>query len=69
MRIAIITTALITSAAGCTNQDVYDNFQRDKARRCLEVPESQYEQCMQEASVPYEEYNRDRVEYLEEQQK
>lgn len=50
--------------AGCTHQNIYDNIQQDKARRCIEKPESQYEQCMQDASTPYEQYQREREDYL-----
>lgn len=50
--------------AGCTHQNVYDNIQQDNARRCIERPESQYEQCMKDANIPYEQYQREREDLL-----
>lgn len=47
---------------GCSNRAVYDNVQLNNRRECNRVPPSQYEECIQQASKTYEEYERERDE-------
>lgn len=63
MRLLTVIAGCLT-VVSCSHQNIYDNIQQDKARRCIEKPKSQYEQCMQDASTSYEEYERERKDYL-----
>jgi hypothetical protein len=50
----------------CSHQQVYDAVQQNRQFECQKLPGSQYEECMEQYSEPYEEYERERQELLEE---
>jgi hypothetical protein len=45
---------------GCTNKQVYNAVQDAQVLECQQYPDTRYDRCMEELSVPYEEYERDR---------
>jgi hypothetical protein len=45
---------------GCSNKAVYDSIQFNNRNECNKVPPSQYEECIERASRPYEEYESER---------
>jgi hypothetical protein len=50
--------------SGCSNKAVYDNIQINNRNECNKIPPSQYEECVDRASEPYEEYKRERAEAI-----
>lgn len=60
--IVALVLVMLTLVAGCTNRAIYDNIQLDNRRQCVEVPPSQYDECMEATSKPYDEYKRERDE-------
>lgn len=59
----ILTSGLI---AGCSNQQVYETIRHNQQLDCQKMPDPQYEDCMQQAGVPYTEYKKQREELLRE---
>lgn len=55
----------VFSLGGCTNQALYENIQADQKLRCTKLPAAQYEECMERANMPYEEYEREREKVLQ----
>lgn len=51
----------------CSNQQVYDAVQKNRQLECQKLPGSQYEECMEQYSEPYEHYERERRELLEQE--
>ena len=50
--------------AGCSNRGVYGGIQTSNRIECLELPPSQYDECMEDANRSYDEYERERKEAL-----
>ena len=50
--------------AGCSNRGAYEGIQASNRNECLKVPESEYDECMENASKSYNEYERERKEAL-----
>ena len=48
--------------AGCSNRDIYEVIQADNRYQCEKLPPSEYDECMQDASQSYDEYERERKE-------
>jgi uncharacterized lipoprotein NlpE involved in copper resistance len=46
--------------AGCSNRAVYGGIQTSNRIECLELPPSQYDECMEDANRSYDEYERER---------
>lgn len=64
MRTMLILLAML-AATGCSNRAMYDNIQINQRNECLKLPPAQYDECMKHASKTYDEYERERQEYLE----
>ncbi len=45
---------------GCSNKGVYDGIQTSNQLECSKVPSSHYDECMQNVSQTYDEYERER---------
>lgn len=45
---------------GCTSRGVYEGIQTGKRTECAMLPQSQYDECMERASISYDEYERER---------
>lgn len=48
----------ISFTAACTNQQVYEEVQRNQRMKCAEEPASMNEKCLEQFSKPYEVYER-----------
>jgi uncharacterized membrane protein (DUF106 family) len=46
----------------CSNKAVYDNIKLNNRQECAKLPQSQYDECMENTQKSYEEYNRERKE-------
>lgn len=64
MRATLILLVLF-SATGCSNRAMYDNIQINQRNECLKLPPARYDECMKHARKTYDEYERERQEYLE----
>ena len=53
--------------SACTNQQLYNGIQQNQQLECQKLPGSQYEKCMQEVSEPYEAYQRDYEELVQDE--
>lgn len=56
--IMFFTLTLCLSA--CSNKQIYDGAQYNNERECYQRPESQIDECLQQNSQPYEDYQRER---------
>lgn len=61
----ILILALLFATAGCSHRAVYENIQINKRNHCLQGPQAAYEECMEGADKPYDEFEQERQEYLE----
>ena len=50
--------------ASCSNRGIYGGVQTSRQHECSTLPPSQYEECMENASKSYDEYERERKEVL-----
>ena len=51
---------------GCSNRGTYGGIQTGNRNECSKLPPSQYDECMENASKSYDEYDRERKEALSE---
>ncbi len=51
--------------AGCSSRGAYEGIQTSNRFECTKLPPSQYDECMKNANKPYDEYERERQEVLE----
>ncbi len=51
---------------GCSNRGTYGGIQTGSRNECSILPPSQYDECMENASKSYDEYDRERKEALSE---
>ena len=58
----IIFLFLALLIGACSNKEVYDNIQLNNRQNCLELPQSQYDECIARFSKSYDEYERERKE-------
>lgn len=65
MRVILVLVSVFLMSA-CSNKAVYDDLQINKRRHCLTLPSDEYDDCMAETNKPYNEYERERREALEE---
>jgi hypothetical protein len=57
---------VLLALAGCSNKGVYEGIQTSNRNECFKLPPSQYDECMEDASKSYDEYERERKEALSE---
>lgn len=60
MRRAGAALAVIALVSSCSNRELFDAVQHNQALECSKLPQAQYEECMREIDVSYEEYERAR---------
>ncbi|MDX1451153.1 MAG: hypothetical protein R3183_01260 [Oleiphilaceae bacterium] len=60
MRRCLVLCLLITGTLACSGRGAYDSIQMSNRLACAELPPSQYEECLSNASIPYHEYDHDR---------
>ena len=47
---------------GCSARQAYDGLQQGRRNECLRLPQSQQSQCLKQANISFEEYERQRRE-------
>ncbi|SFK99572.1 hypothetical protein SAMN05216302_102515 [Nitrosomonas aestuarii] len=57
----VLTVLMIT---GCSTRRIYDAFQYEQRNECLKLPGSQYDECMERVSKPFDRYDKERNEAL-----
>lgn len=62
----ILMLLVMFSLAGCGSRAVYENIQINKRNECLKLPPSAYEECMEGVNKPYDEYEKERREIINE---
>lgn len=65
---SVLIMALLVLVAGCSNRAVYENIQINKRNQCLQGPQAAYDECMEGTEKPYEKFEQERREYLEERE-
>ncbi len=61
-----LSPVVLLGLAACSQQQVYDAVQQNRQFECQKLPGTQYEECMERYSEPYEEYERERQQLLRE---
>ena len=64
MKVIPLFLVLMFLAAGCSNRGAYEGFQVSNRNECIKLPPSQYDECMENANISYDEYERERKEAL-----
>tara|TARA_R110002073_G_scaffold125486_9_gene270046 strand:- start:429 stop:656 length:228 start_codon:yes stop_codon:yes gene_type:complete len=64
---ALIVPLIFLTVTACSNRGVYEGIQASNQFECSKLPPTQYDECMQRANTPYQEYERNRTEALEQQ--
>lgn len=62
----IVVGALLASVAACSHEQVYSAVQQNRQFECSKLPQPEYEECMRETGMSYDEYERRRQELLKE---
>jgi len=57
---------LVLGVVGCSHKAIYDNAQLNNRNKCITLPQSQYDACMESANKSYEEYENERKDMLDE---
>ena len=52
----LLAMTIVFLITGCSYKGVYEGIQMGKKNQCYKLPKSQQDQCIEEASVSYEEY-------------
>jgi len=58
----LVVVLIVATLHACTSRQVYDGLQARQQVLCQEVPRSEYQKCMDEASQSYDAYKRERDE-------
>lgn len=64
----IFAGALLASVAACSNEQVYSAVQQNRQLECSKLLQPEYEECMRETGMSYDEYERKRQELLKDDQ-
>ena len=62
----LVSIVLIITLSACSRQNWYQGAQSAKEAHCMKEPVSEYEDCMQQSSENYDEYNKNREALIEE---
>ena len=62
----LVSIVLIITLSACSKQNWYQGAQSAKEAHCMKEPVSEYEDCMQQSSENYDEYNKNREALIEE---
>jgi len=54
----IIILGVIAILSGCSNEQLYNGIQQNRASACPKYPPSQYEACLRRHSRSYEDYKK-----------
>ncbi len=53
-------TLLLFIISACSTKGSYESIQSGKKHECTMLPKSQYDECIENANKPYDEYERER---------
>lgn len=62
----ILMLLMAVSIVGCSQRAVYENIQHHNRQECAKLPESEFEECMNNAERSYDEYQEKRREAIKE---
>lgn len=65
---SLMAITLIALSGGCSERQLYNSIQHNRFLECQELPESQYEACLQEVKESFESYQLKRWELLREEE-
>lgn len=63
----LVSVAILSAAAGCSNRGAYESIQASNRFECSKLPPSQYEECIEDASQSYNDYEAERNESVKDQ--
>ncbi len=58
-------TFILLTMTGCTSQQYYEGLKAGRRANCLEYPESEYADCIDETETSYEEYKNQRQQAID----
>ncbi|MGD2161424.1 MAG: hypothetical protein PVG94_09610 [Gammaproteobacteria bacterium] len=61
---AVPVTILFLVISACTSQQYYEGLKAGHRANCLEYPEAEYKDCIEEADTGFEEYKNQREEVI-----
>ncbi|MEO0437944.1 MAG: hypothetical protein AAF098_13650 [Pseudomonadota bacterium] len=50
---------LVVAATACTQQQIYEKAQQDRALECQKYPDSRYEECMRTIEQSFDDYQQE----------
>ncbi|MEM6302250.1 MAG: hypothetical protein AAF749_10965, partial [Pseudomonadota bacterium] len=50
---------LLVAASACTQQQIYEKAQQDRALECQKYPDTRYEECMRTVEQSFDEYQQE----------
>jgi hypothetical protein len=56
----MLSTMLLLAAQACSNRGFYEGFQASSRLRCMDLPLSQQDDCLERANTRYQDYERER---------
>jgi len=56
---------ILLSLSSCTKQQYYEGLKAGRKAACLEYPESEYEDCVDETKTSFEEYKSQRQQVID----
>ncbi|MEM6546087.1 MAG: hypothetical protein AAF680_14355 [Pseudomonadota bacterium] len=54
-----IALLLLVAASACTQQQIYEKAQQDRALECQKYPDTRYEECMRTVEQSFDEYQQE----------
>ena len=61
----VLTLLYILLLSGCSNKQIYNLIQpKYTEKECQKLPKTQYKECLNQKSMPFDEYEKERKEYI-----
>jgi hypothetical protein len=61
----VIAVFFLVAASGCSNKEIYNAIQpKYNEAECMELPRSQYDECINRGTETYEEYEKEQSESM-----
>ena len=61
---ALVCCLLLLALSACSKQQYYEGLKAGRRASCLEYPESEFEDCVDETNTSFEEYKRQREQVI-----
>lgn len=68
-KLLLVLVTISVTGAGCSNKSLYDTFRLVEHGKCVKEPPQAYYECIERTNTPYEEYERERKEISETQER